>query len=65
MEADHFHLRIGHGRANSVALPPIEVGIIHRRAGVPALRRSVPEQGRDGGQHVAGDVLAAIDRAVE
>ncbi len=65
IEADQPDLRIGHGRADADGLPPIEVGIIHRRAGIPPLRRAVPLHGRDRGQHIARDVLADIPRPIE
>ncbi len=45
--------RIGHGRADADGLPPIEVCIIHRRAGIPALgawraaRASAPDMTED------------------
>ena len=64
-EADHAHLRISDRRTDADGLPPIEVRIVHRRAGVPPLGRPVPLHCGDGSQHVARDVLADISCPIE
>lgn len=55
---------VGDGDAG-IGLPAIEVGIIHRRAGIPPLGRPVPLHRGDRGEVVARDALAGIPRAIE